>query len=142
MHPVGGLCYYLTSPKSFGDFAEDPIRVIVYIVLMLGFCAFLSVKWIEVSGLSAKDVARRLRKQELVIRGNIETSMVHVLNGYIPIAAVFGGLCTGALSVLTDVLGALGSGTGILLTVTTIYQYFELYLKEQNEKDSYGTKIL
>lgn len=67
--------------------------------------------------------------------------MVHELNRYIPIASAFGGLCIGALSVLTDFLGALGSGTGILLMVTTIYQYFELYLKEQDDEDSYGTQI-
>lgn len=62
-----------------------------------------------------------------MIIGNIKGSMVHELNRYIPIAAAFGGLCIGALSVLTDFIGALGSGTGILLTVTTIYHYIELY---------------
>lgn len=39
---------------------------------------------------------------------------------YIPTAAAFGGLCIGALSVLADFLGAIGSGTGILLAVTII----------------------
>ena len=29
--------------------------------------------------------------------------------------------------------GAIGSGTGILLAVTIIYQYFEVFLKEQQE---------
>lgn len=67
--------------------------------------------------------------------------MAHELNRYIPTAAAFGGLCIGALSVLTDFLGAVGSGTGILLAVTTIYQYFELFLKEQNDKESYGTHL-
>ena len=27
-------------------------------------------------------------------------------------------------------MGAIGSGTGILLAVTTIYQYFEMFVKE------------
>ena len=31
------------------------------------------------------------------------------------------------------VLGAIGSGTGILLAVTIIYQYFEIFVKEQQE---------
>ena len=30
-------------------------------------------------------------------------------------------------------LGAIGSGTGILLAVTIIYQYFEVFMKEQQE---------
>lgn len=55
------------------------------------------------------------------------------LNRYIPTAAAFGGLCIGALSVLADFLGAIGSGTGILMAVTIIYQYFEIFAKEQAE---------
>jgi SecY len=58
----------------------------------------------------------------MVMRGHRETSMIHELNRYIPTAAAFGGLCIGALSVLADFMGAIGSGTGILLAVTIIYQ--------------------
>lgn len=47
------------------------------------------------------------------------------LNRYIPIAATFGGLCIGALTVLADFLGAIGSGTGILLAVTIVYKIVE-----------------
>ena len=36
----------------------------------------------------------------------------------------------GALSVASDMMGALGSGTGILLAVTIIYGYFEIAAKE------------
>jgi len=41
-------------------------------------------------------------------------------------------MCIGALSVGADLLGAIGSGTGILLAVTTVYQYFELLAKEND----------
>ena len=34
---------------------------------------------------------------------------------YIPTAAAFGGMCVGALSIFADLLGAIGSGTGILM---------------------------
>ena len=47
-----------------------------------------------------------------------------VLNRYMPTAAVFGGACIGALTIVADFLSAIGSGTGILLAVTIIYQYF------------------
>jgi protein transport protein SEC61 subunit alpha len=60
---------------------------------------------------------------------------------YIPTAAAFGGLCIGALSVLADFLGAIGSGTGILLAVTIIYQYFEIFVKEQSEVGSMGALL-
>ena len=36
-------------------------------------------------------------------------------------------MCIGALTVVADLLGAIGSGTGILLAVTIIYQYYEMF---------------
>merc|ERR1711935_264880 len=107
----------------------------------LGSCAFFSKTWIDVSGSSAKDVAKQLREQQMVMRGHRETSMIHELNRYIPTAAAFGGLCIGALSVLADFMGAIGSGTGILLAVTIIYQYFEIFVKEQSEMGSMGALL-
>uniref|UniRef100_A0A8C1GCQ6 SEC61 translocon alpha 1 subunit n=1 Tax=Cyprinus carpio TaxID=7962 RepID=A0A8C1GCQ6_CYPCA len=140
-YPVGGLCYYLSPPESFGSVLEDPVHAVIYIVFMLGSCAFFSKTWIEVSGSSAKDVAKQLKEQQMVMRGHRETSMVHELNRYIPTAAAFGGLCIGGLSVMADFLGAIGSGTGILLAVTIIYQYFEIFVKEQSEIGSMGALL-
>jgi len=51
--------------------------------------------------------------------------MVKHLERYIPIAATFGGMCIGLLTITADFLGAIGSGTGILLAVTIIYGYIE-----------------
>ena len=56
-YPVGGLCYYLSPPESFGSVLDDPVHAVIYIVFMLGSCAFFSKTWIEVSGSSAKDVS-------------------------------------------------------------------------------------
>eukprot|EP00050_Salpingoeca_kvevrii_P011475 m.15590 g.15590 ORF g.15590 m.15590 type:complete len:496 (+) comp3449_c0_seq1:2-1489(+) len=131
--PVGGMCYYMSPPASFAHMAADPLHAIVYIVFMLGSCALFSKTWIEVSGSSSRDVAKQLKDQQMVMRGHREQSMQKVLDRYIPTAAAFGGLCIGALSVFADFLGAIGSGTGILLAVTIIYQYFEIFAKEQNE---------
>merc|ERR1712033_122921 len=140
-YPIGGLCYYLSPPESLGQIAVDPIHALVYIVFMLGSCAFFSKTWIDVSGSSAKDVAKQLKEQQMVMRGHREKSMIHELNRYIPTAAAFGGLCIGALSVLADFMGAIGSGTGILLAVTIIYQYFEIFVKEQAEMGGMSTLL-
>jgi protein transport protein SEC61 subunit alpha len=39
------------------------------------------------------------------------------------------------------VAGAVGSGTGILLAVTIIYQYFEIFVKEQSEMGGMSTLL-
>ena len=104
---------------------SDPIHAVIYTTFVITSCAFLSRIWIDVSESSSRDVARQLMDQELVIDGMREESMVRYLNRYIPTAAAFGGCCIGALSIFADFMGAIGSGTGILLAVTIIYQYFE-----------------
>merc|ERR1712186_202942 len=97
--------------------------------------------WIEVSGSSAKDVAKQLRDQQMVMKGHRDSSLAKELNRYIPTAAAFGGMCIGALTVVADFMGAIGSGTGILLAVTIIYQYFEIFVKEQSEMGSMGALL-
>lgn len=79
--------------------------------------------------------------------GHRDESMYRELKRVIPTAAAFGGACIGALSIVSDLVGALGSGTGILMAVTSvlldiastlqkltphsiIYSYFEIAAKE------------
>ncbi|ORZ09250.1 SecY subunit domain-containing protein [Absidia repens] len=129
----GGIAYYLSAPHSLTDALLDPIHTVVYIGIMLTGCALLSKTWIEVSGSSPRDVARQLKDQQLVIAGYRDTSMYKELKRVIPVAASFGGATLGAVSVFADMIGAIGSGTGILLCVTIIFQYFEMFVKEQME---------
>ncbi|CAK9214903.1 unnamed protein product [Sphagnum troendelagicum] len=137
--PVGGLVYYITAPTSFGDIAANPFHALFYLTFMLTACALFSKTWIEVSGSSARDVARQLKEQQMVMPGHRESNLQKELNRYIPTAAAFGGMCIGALTVVADFMGAIGSGTGILLAVTIIYQYFETFDKERaNEIGLFG----
>jgi len=137
--PVGGLAYYVSPPASSTELFMDPFRTLFYIAFVLTTCALFSKTWPDVSGSSARDVAKQLRDQQMVMTGHRDSSLERELSRYIPTAAAFGGLCIGALSVAADFLGAIGSGTGILLAVTIIYQYFEIFVKEQQE---FGTNFL
>jgi len=131
--PVGGLAYYMAPPTSFSDLWEDPLHALFYVAFVLISCALFSKVWIEVSGSSARDVAKQLRDQQMMFKGHRESSLLHTLNMYIPTAAAFGGMCIGMLTIVADFLGAIGSGTGILLAVTIIYQYFEIVYKEKEQ---------
>jgi protein transport protein SEC61 subunit alpha len=124
------LAYYISPPGSMSAILVDPFRAIFYISFILSSCALFSKTWIEVSGSSARDVAKNLREQQMVMKGHRDASLVKTLNRYIPTAAAFGGMCIGALTVFADFMGAIGSGTGILLAVTIIYQYYEIFAKE------------
>jgi protein transport protein SEC61 subunit alpha len=132
-YPVGGFAYYISPPRTLTELMLDPFHTIFYLAFVLGTCAIFSRTWIEVSGSAPKDVAKQLRDQNMVMKGHRESSLIKLLYRYIPTAAAFGGLCIGALSVMADFMGAIGSGTGILLAVTIIYQYFELFAKEAQD---------
>ena len=59
--------------------------------------------------------------------------MKEILSKLIPIAATFGGMCIGCLTIFADFLGAIGSGTGILLAVTIIYSFYEEISKDDTK---------
>jgi len=131
--PVGGLVYYISPPHNLSDFLNDPFHGFCYIAFVLSTCAIFSKFWITVSGSASKDVAKQLKSQGMTLPGQRqnEDQIIKKLDKYIPTAAAFGGMCIGALTIIADFLGAIGSGTGILLAVTIIYQYFELFVKEE-----------
>lgn len=131
--PVSGLVYYISPPRSLTEVADNPLHALFYLAFMLSACALFSKTWIEVSGSSARDVAKQLTDQGLTIPGHREGALRKELNRYIPTAAAFGGVCIGALTVGADFLGAVQGGTGILLAVNIIYGLVETYEKEAGD---------
>lgn len=70
-----------------------------------------------------------------MIAGSRQHSLSKTLNKYIPTAAICGGMVIGLVSILSDLLGAIGSGTGILITVTIIYGYFEKIAHDKKDSE-------
>lgn len=130
LYAVSGLAYYIQPPLSVTEAMLDPIKTLIYIVYVLGTCAVFSTTWIEISGTAPRNIAKQFKDQGLVIAGHRDTSAYRELKKIIPTAAAFGGAAIGALSVASDLLGCLESGTSILMSVTTIYGYYELAVKE------------
>merc|ERR1712022_106339 len=99
MVPIWGLAYYVSPPANLSDIVTDPLHAIVYLVFILSACALFSKTWIEVSGSSSRDVAKQLRDQQMMFKGHRDTSLLHILDMYIPTAAAFGGMCIGMLTI-------------------------------------------
>jgi len=137
--PVGGLCYYLSPPQGMGEIMRDPIHFLLYVLFMLVSCSVLAYLWLEMSGSSPRDVTENLKRQKMVVIGYRPETMINAFNRYIPTAASFGGLCVGALTIFADLLGALGSGTGILLAVGNILQLVETFKKEVEQELQEGS---
>ena len=134
--PISGLAYYTTPPRglanSFGP-NSDLLRTFLYFVIMTIMSTVFAMIWVETAGMSARDVAKQLIGADMQIPGFRRHPKIieRYLNNYIPYAAFLGGAFIGVLASSADFLGAIGSGTGILLTTGIIKQYFEILTKER-----------
>jgi len=143
--PPGGGNYLVPEPLCFVWFLTPPIgilslfepfgwlKAIGYAGLLMIFCAGFARLWIDVSGISPRDVSRQLIGAGMQVPGFRRSPQVieKILNRYIPTVALLGGIIVGALAAFADFLGALTTGIGILLAVGIMRQYFEILAKEQ-----------
>jgi preprotein translocase subunit SecY/protein transport protein SEC61 subunit alpha len=130
---VGGLAYLTSAPRNLQAVAADPVRAMFFLAVMVGFCAVFSLIWLEVGGLGPSKVAKQLMDSGMEIPGyrRSEKPIEAILKRYIPVVTVLGGIIVGLVAALSDFLGAFGTGTGILLSVGIIYQYYELLMRER-----------
>ena len=133
LQPSGGLVYYVTAPNSLQAVAAEPIRAAVYLAILVGFCAAFSLIWLEVGGLGPDKVAKQLMDAGMQIPGYRRSGrpIEAILKRYIPVVTVLGGIIIGLIAGVADFLGVFGSGTGIMLAVGIIYQYYELLMRER-----------
>ncbi|MCS7135274.1 MAG: preprotein translocase subunit SecY [Candidatus Aenigmarchaeota archaeon] len=141
--PTSGLVYYLSAPKSnlildllSGNVTSKYVaKIIIYILILVALCVTFSVFWVTTSGMDSESVAKQIDNIGMQIPGYRKNPQVTkmVLDKYIPPLSVLGGLCIGLLAALADILGAFGSGTGILLTVTILYGFQQQFKQEEIE---------
>ena len=99
-HQVVGLFLSVVLFITLLYLPANPFHTLFYLTFMLTACALFSKTWIEVSGSSARDVAKQLKEQQMVMPGHRESNLQTELNHYIPTAAAFGGMCIDALTVM------------------------------------------
>jgi protein transport protein SEC61 subunit alpha len=76
----------------------------------------------------------------MCLKGYTDNGTFKKIKALIETAALLGGIFTGLLTIFADFLGAIGSGTGILLSVTIIYGLYEDILKEKANGQAKGAK--
>jgi preprotein translocase SecY subunit len=142
--PAGGIAYFTTAPQNFlakiffptantGDPVSIVIQGFVYLGILIAFCAVFSLIWLEVGGLGPSKVAQQLMDSGMQIPGYRRSGrpIESILKRYIPVVTVLGGIIVALVAGFADFLGVFGSGTGILLSVGIIYQYYELLMRER-----------
>ncbi|MCL2173163.1 MAG: preprotein translocase subunit SecY [Candidatus Bathyarchaeota archaeon] len=132
---IGGIAHYVSPPHGIIGVANaTPIyQPWVYLGILVVFCAIFSLTWLEIGGLGPNKVAQQLMDSGMQIPGyrRSEKPIEQILRRYIPAVTVLGGVIVGLIAGFADFLGVFGSGTGILLSVGIIYQYYELLMRER-----------
>ena len=137
---VGGFVKYLNAPSdiwsSLGNL--DYSNVASYSVFMIIGCVLFSYLWIQTSGQDSKSIAKQIINSGLRIPGFRKDVRIieRILDRYIVPLTILGGIGIGILASFANILGALTSGTGILLLVMIIYQFYTQLTKES--MDDFG----
>ena len=102
-------------------------QALVYLLIMMFGCMLFSYFWVQTSGMDARSQAKQMINSGLTIPGfrRDERILERLLVRYIGPLTIMGGATIGFLSASADILGAIGSGTGIMLTVMIIYRLYE-----------------
>jgi len=132
--PVKGtLVYYLSPPSGIKGVFTDPVQALVYSLFLIGFSVLFSIVWIETSGMDPWSQAKQLTEAGLYIPGFRRAPRViaSILSKYIPTLAILSGLIVALIAVISDIVGVLGTGIGILLLVGILIQYQSLIAQER-----------
>jgi len=126
---VLGLVVALFATNSYVGLPvlENVLRSIGYLLFFTIGAMIFSIFWISTSGMDAHSVAEQIEGLGMQIPGFRRDPRIieQVLNRYIPVLAVLSGLIVGLLAAMADFTNAVGTGTGILLTVMIIYNLYE-----------------
>jgi len=133
--PIGGFVYYLIPPRGLDIAALDPMKAVMYIIILTAIVVVFGRLWVELGGLSAKAAAKSLLDSNVQVPGfrRAESSVQLLLTRYIPSVTFLGSLFLGLLAGTSDVLGTFGTGTGLLLMVDILINYYNLLIKEHVE---------
>ncbi|MBI5148402.1 preprotein translocase subunit SecY [Candidatus Pacearchaeota archaeon] len=131
--PESGLAFWLHAPNLLEAIIRGSFRLvflwqaIFHTLFFMAFSILFAVFWVRTSGMDASSQARQILASGLQIPGfrKDERILESILSRYILPLTVMGGAAIGLLAAAADLLGALVSGTAILLSVMIIYKLYE-----------------
>ena len=139
---VSGLSFWLGSTNLLeltirGGFLpryllQGLTHTFVYVLLSTVFAIF----WVKTSGMDAKTQAHKIAASGLQIAGfrQDERVLESILERYILPLTVMGGIAIGLLASVTNLMGALISGTAILLVIMIFFQFYQS-IAQQHQTD-------
>jgi len=135
---VSGLSFWLGSTNILdlairgGLLPIYLLQGIVYIIAFTILCTIFSIFWVKSSSTDAKSQAKNIAASGLQVAGFRQDIRIleSILDRYIMPLTVMGGIAIGILASFTNLLGALVSGTAILLVIMIMFQFYQSIVQE------------
>lgn len=139
---VSGFAFWIGSTNVLdliikGGFASKYlIQGIIHTLFFMIFATLFSVFWVKTSGMDARSQARKISASGLQVAGfrQDERIIESILDRYIMPLTVMGGAAIGLLASITNLMGALVSGTAILLVIMIMFQLYQS-IAQQHQTD-------
>jgi preprotein translocase subunit SecY len=134
---------YITLGNLYGILQPDKIYILfdaavlvhllIYTVVFCGLCVLFGQFWVQTTNLDSESMAKNIHDGGMQIPGFRPDLRIikNMLDKYIPPLTIISSVFVGLLATIAELMGALGSGTGILLTVGIIYRLYEDIQKDQ-----------
>lgn len=140
--PVSGLAFWLGYTNILeltirgGLLPKFIIQGLTHVLFFTFLSTMFAVFWVKTSGMDAKSQAKKIASSGLQVSGfrQDERILESILDRYILPLTVMGGIAIGLLAALTDLLGALVSGTAILLVIMIMFQFYQ-NIAQQHQMD-------
>lgn len=112
------------------------LQGLTHILFFTFFSTVFAIFWVKTSGMDAKAQAHKISASGLQVSGfrQDERVLESILDRYIMPLTVMGGMAIGLIAAITDLLGALVSGTAILLVIMIMFQFYQ-NIAQQHQMD-------
>ena len=142
--PISGLAFWVGSTNILeliirgGFLPLYLLQGFTHMLFFMFFSTLFAVFWVKTSGMDAKAQAHKIAASGLQVAGfrQDERVLESILDRYIMPLTIMGGLAIGMLASITDLLGALVSGTAILLVIMIMFQFYQ-NIAQQHQVDMY-----
>ncbi len=130
---ISGLAFWMGSTNLLeliirgGFMPRYLIQGLTHVLIFVVLSTLFAIFWVKTSGMDSKAQAHKIASSGLQIAGfrQDERVLESILDRYIMPLTVMGGISIGLLASVTNLMGALVSGTAILLVIMIFFQFYQ-----------------
>jgi len=130
---VSGLAFWMGSTNVLDLFIRGGflwkylLQGLTHMAFFMIFSTIFAVFWVKTSGMDSKAQAEKIAASGLQVAGFRQDIRIleSILDRYVMPLTIMGGLAIGLLASVTNLMGALVSGTAMLLVIMIMFQFYQ-----------------